>query len=116
MRRNHGVSADISERSYRRLDKGSWIVPTGRRQGGRVAIPNSRVVRPVRTLVAGAGVVLADSECLRHAALQRELPAGLPAADDGIQYRVPDVQRFAFADGKFVAAAEDEAMASVECG
>src|ERR1051326_565778 len=117
MRRNHGASADISERPRRWAREGSRIQPTRRRLHGCVAVPDSGIVRPVRTLVAGACIVdAADTECLRHAALQRVLPAGLPAANDGIQYGVAQVQRLTFADGKIVAARQDEAMASVECG
>src|SRR5207244_1926750 len=93
------------------------IQPARRRLHGRVAIADSRIVRPVRTLVTGAGVVdAAYVERLRHTALQRVLPASLPASGHGIQDSILHVKRFSFADGEFIAAGQDEAMASVEGG
>src|SRR5678816_387959 len=117
VRSKDGIPPNISERARGWPGVGSRIQPTRRGLHGCVAVPYSGIVRPIRTLVAGAGVVdTADAERLRDAALQRVRPAGLPAVDDGIQCGVLHVQRFAFADGKFIAGAEDETMASVECG
>ena len=85
-----GVAADVAELPGRRFDERVRIpAPRGRRvveiraDAGRI--------RPVVAAGGGAGVVhAADSEVPRHAGLQRDDAARLPAADDRVRNAVLD--------------------------
>src|SRR5207249_6158906 len=75
-------------------------------------------LRGNRAIVAGVGartgVVDADDDVLRNAALDHHTRARLPATGQDVDKRTVDVQKLAFAYRKVITTAEHEPMACVE--
>src|SRR5579863_875901 len=108
-----GVSSDIPELSERGEDEGGGVVPSPGILVGGVNALACHVARPV---ISGlrVGVVAAGGEVLGYPALSRKDSADLPAADDGIQESVTDVQRLSLADGQLIEGRHYQAIARVE--
>src|SRR5262249_39813366 len=92
------------------------IVPSGRGGIRSISVASQRGNRAIVAGVgARTGVVHADDDVLRNAALDRRTRARLPATGQGVEDRIVDVQSLAFAYRKVISAAEDEPGPCVEC-
>src|SRR5262245_8984972 len=109
------VAPDVAKGSGGSFDERGRVVPSGR--SGILSV-SAAGQRGNRTIVAGVGartgVVDADDDVLRDAALDRRTRAGLPATGQGVDDRIVDVEELAFAYRKVISAADNEPMACVE--
>src|SRR6266446_6908038 len=115
VRRGQAVPPDIAEGSCGSFDERGRVEPSGRSGVLRVSVAYQRGNRAIVAGVgARTGVVHADDDVLRNAALNRRTRARLPATGQGVDDRIVDVQALAFAYRKVIRTAEHEPMACVE--
>src|SRR5437773_6008399 len=115
VRCDEGVPPDIAEGSGGGFDERRGVVPSGRSGVRSISLA---CLRGNRAIVAGVGartgVVDADDDVLRNAALDHHTRARLPATGQDVDKRTVDVQKLAFAYRKVITTAEHEPMACVE--
>src|SRR5207247_1176598 len=117
VRRDECVPPDIAEGSGGGFDERRRVVPSGRTGVRSVSLAGQRGNRAIVAGVgARTGVVDANDDVLRNAALDGRTRARLPATGQSVGERIVDVQELAFAYRKIITAAEHEPMACVERG
>ena len=115
VRRDECVPPDIAEGSGGGFDERRRVVPSGRTGVRSVSLAGQRGNRAIVAGVgARTGVVDADDDVLRNAALDGRTRARLPATGQSVGERIVDVQELAFAYRKVITTAEHEPMAGVE--
>src|SRR5437773_5486195 len=109
------IPPDIAESSGGSFDERGRVVPSRRSGVPSVSLACQRGNRAIVAGVgAGTGVVDADDDVLRNAALDGRTRARLPATGQGVEERIVDVQELAFAYRKVITTAKHEPMACVE--
>src|SRR5436309_7078371 len=109
------IPPDIAESSGGSFDERGRIVPSRRSGVPSVSLACQRGNRAIVAGVgAGTGVVDADDDVLRNAALDGRTRARLPATGQGVEERIVDVQELAFAYRKVITISKHEPMAGVE--